>query len=746
DDVPTAVDDEATQGDEDSDVVYNVMSNGDGTSDTEGADGATLTGATVNTGAGSVSFLSNGQVTYNPVDGETGTVIIDYTITDGDNDTADATLTINLGEDSKPTVSVTDGTVDEAALSDGSNSGSTAETDTGTFTIGTGDDSLQTLTVGGVDVTAGGVVNGEYGDLTVTNTGGVYTWSYTLSDNTTDHTTQGTSTDGIKDDFSVVVTDSDDSVSSADTLTVTVQDDVPTAVDDEATQGDEDSDVVYNVMSNGDGTSDTEGADGATLTGATVNTGAGSVSFLSNGQVTYNPVDGETGTVIIDYTITDGDNDTADATLTINLGEDSKPTVSVSNAAVDETNGKTSIDGTLDVDFGNDLAGATVELSATGATWDGTDTLNADDGSWKIVNNANGTYTFTQLLIMTHSGAEDAEIVLNIGVTATDSDNSVDNASSFTVTVYDDGPVVTDKDGVINLSAGDSLEVLAYDLGEDALGGVVFSLDSSSVPLTSGDQAILTESIDTGNGLESFVGYIDLDTDGIYDVGEEVFTITPTNSNADGTYEITLSADNVLDLPTSKVELSFTGISAGGPTESVDVGSDLTISIVDAGTTVNTSNGFIGINNNVMNDNGGGETILYTFNNGLLINDLQLDIKDVGGSGDTLTWTVYNSVDNTTESGPLTINGNGLSDPISPTIDFDSVELFVTSGDFKIGGITYTDLGDPQDVMMQFGYDATDADGDVVSGSIDVTVSASTGTNITGSDLLTHSDANIDVS
>ncbi|WP_170177284.1 hypothetical protein, partial [Aliarcobacter cibarius] len=54
-----------------------------------------------------------------------------------------------------------------------------------------------------------------------------YTWSYTLDGNTT-HTTQGANIDGIKDEFSVTVKDSDGDTSAANTLTVTIKDDVPT--------------------------------------------------------------------------------------------------------------------------------------------------------------------------------------------------------------------------------------------------------------------------------------------------------------------------------------------------------------------------------------------------------------------------------------------------------------------------------------------------------------------------------------
>ncbi|MBS8271973.1 hypothetical protein DYI26_25220, partial [Halomonas litopenaei] len=73
-------------------------------------------------------------------------------------------------------------------------------------------------------------------------------------------------------------------------LTIAIGDDGPSAVAD-TTSTAEDTAVSYNVLSNSDDTSDTQGADGATLTAASVQGGAsvGSVSFASNGEITFTP-------------------------------------------------------------------------------------------------------------------------------------------------------------------------------------------------------------------------------------------------------------------------------------------------------------------------------------------------------------------------------------------------------------------------------------------------------------------------
>ncbi|KKJ75144.1 hypothetical protein WH95_19980, partial [Kiloniella litopenaei] len=156
--------------------------------------------------------------------------------------------------DTTPTISVdtTDGVVSEAALPDGTSpGGAEGLTASGTFDIdanGTdtsGGDTLAKVEVQNengawVDVTGGGTVSGDYGELVVSVDGsGNYSWTYTLSDNTTDHTDTST-TDGdgdrgaddtVPDNFGVRVTDSDGDQSTS-TFSVTVEDDGPVAEDD----------------------------------------------------------------------------------------------------------------------------------------------------------------------------------------------------------------------------------------------------------------------------------------------------------------------------------------------------------------------------------------------------------------------------------------------------------------------------------------------------------------------------------
>ena len=255
DDVPSAADDGLVAVAEDTAVTIAVLSN-----DTRGADGVNpATGVALGTvlaAKGVAVVNADGTITYTPNAGAEGADSFTYTITDGDGDKSTATVTLNIAADSVPSVTVTDVTVDEAGLPArgsepaGSNSGTASETAGGGFTIGTGNDTLAKVEVQDkngvwIDVTAGGTVAGATGTLTVTALAGVYSYSYTLTDNLATHPdtlVDGDSDRGAADPlagdaFAVRVTDNEGDVSATDTINVTVLDDGPSAAISAANAG-----------------------------------------------------------------------------------------------------------------------------------------------------------------------------------------------------------------------------------------------------------------------------------------------------------------------------------------------------------------------------------------------------------------------------------------------------------------------------------------------------------------------------
>ena len=247
-------------------VTGNVLT--DGTADVFGADGAATT-----VPAGGVTGVAAGNNTSSPVSGGVGVPVAGsfgvltlnadgsysydgnpnavlpagatdtfvYTITDGDGDTSTVTLTITL-TNSSLAASNDDLTVNEAALSSGSNPSSTAETVTGTV--------VDNVTPGVAPYTYALVSSptGTHGTLTF-NADGSY--SYTLT-STVDGATadNGITTENNVETFTYQVTDADGNTATS-TITIDVTDDIPTAQADTNSVV-EGAIVTGNVLTDGD--------------------------------------------------------------------------------------------------------------------------------------------------------------------------------------------------------------------------------------------------------------------------------------------------------------------------------------------------------------------------------------------------------------------------------------------------------------------------------------------------------------
>ncbi|MCP4342676.1 MAG: hypothetical protein GY799_28290, partial [Desulfobulbaceae bacterium] len=242
DDVPLAEDDIFNQTSQNAAVVFTAADLI--LDDEQGADGATVTDVTLTSAnGGSLVEGPSGTWTYTPVAGEEADATFTYTITDGDGDTSTANGTIDLLDDIGISVRVNtdDGNVDESSLRPVPTGDATAN---GDFTF-TGDPAA-TLSIDGVDIdlSVPGVtpaIAGSYGNLVVTVDGsGNASWEYTLT------SVPDVDAVSVPDTFSVTVTDEDGDVSTpAQSLTVTIVDDVPLAEDDIFNQTSQNAAVVF---------------------------------------------------------------------------------------------------------------------------------------------------------------------------------------------------------------------------------------------------------------------------------------------------------------------------------------------------------------------------------------------------------------------------------------------------------------------------------------------------------------------
>ncbi|WP_268800190.1 retention module-containing protein [Pseudomonas huanghezhanensis] len=355
--------------------------------------------------------------------------------------------------DNGVTLGVSQLTLNEANLANGSNPDSSALTQTGTVKV-TAPDGLQTLTVGGISVIVDGVMMANPqsvtlpsgSTLTINNynpTTGEVSYSYTL--NTPETHNQGDGTIN-NEQIAVHAVDSDGDIADGN-INVVVLDDVPHADADMANvaPGEE---VSTNILLN-----DTAGADGAGPSGLiigvraggdgsqpvnggvnTVITGLfGTLIVDANGDATYHSdpslVGANGGQDVFTYTIRDADGDTSTTTITVNIDAPCPPIACNDH---DVTVQESALDMNKD---GQDLApGKVIGSNPGSAAETGTGTV-ADS-----LQGGNGTLTFTL------NNADNGTAQGNYGVLHLNADGSYTytlTSAPQTTPAANDGPNIT---------------------------------------------------------------------------------------------------------------------------------------------------------------------------------------------------------------------------------------------------------------------------------------------------------------
>ena len=354
---------------------------------------------------GSVNIAAGGGYTYtlNTTDvrvqhlanGETLTDSFVYTITDSDGDTSTTTLVITInGTDDVPAIAPVDGngaitgqaTVYEAGLASGSTPSATTETTNGTITL-SAKDGLTSVTIGGTIITQATlltsgsttpvtintvegtlVINGfTPTDATHQDGSGTINYTYTLNAQQAHTVVQGNNE--LTDTIALIVTDRDLDTANG-TLTVTIIDDVPTAVIETELSGlvegaltaatSDGSDAAHaNLLTNDAVSADTTiyinqitylnessvSTNAAITNGGstTVDTINGSLTVYSDGRWSFTP-DGSVAnplnadaTDTFTYRIVDADGDTSSATKTFSIADGANPTIAPASLTVSET-------------------------------------------------------------------------------------------------------------------------------------------------------------------------------------------------------------------------------------------------------------------------------------------------------------------------------------------------------------------------------------------------------------------------
>ncbi|QZD91827.1 VCBS domain-containing protein [Qipengyuania xiapuensis] len=561
-------------------IAGNVMT-GDGTdtgaagADEEGADGASVTGFSGTGGSGSagdsidgdygtLTLEADGSYTYTRFDDAPGGVsdVFEYTLTDADGSTATATLTIEIGDSTPEITRLPSGDaetlVDEAGLpartgeSEGSDEPADSETVAGTISF-VSPDGVDSVEINGVVVTGPGQTF-DVGEGTLTITGydpdaGTITYEFTLEDNT--------SGDDVSYDVDLTVTDLDGDTATG-TFTISVTDDVPTANDDSATQDAEDAPVTVDVFTNDVQGADSVQLDAIALVDGTL-TGAGSVAYNGDGTFTYTPAPGEEGTVTFDYSITDGDGDVSTATVTITLLPDSTPEITIEGADIvyesglgargsepagsDEASDSEFTGGIFNLNTGGDTV-ASLVINGVDVTGGGTVTTAR---GVLTVTGSGSDYTYTYELTDNTLSDPDSDTFTMV---VTDSDGDTDQ-TTIVITIVDDSPSA--EDDANGIAAGEYGPVGGNVLDNDTQGA-----DGATVTSYTGANG----SGSAGDTIQGEYGTLTIEADGSYtytrDAGTEggvtdTFSYIITDGDGDtATANLVITiADSpvVLDLP-----------------------------------------------------------------------------------------------------------------------------------------------------------------------------------------------------
>ena len=332
---------------ENTSVTTDVIANDTDTdsSDTLSLQGGTaiLNSATLDSDSSAITITdatvtqSGNNITFNPgsdfnflADGETATVVIDYVVIDdnGGSDNSTLTITVTGTNDGPVAVADTDATTENASVTTDVIANDTDVDATDTLTLQTGSAILNSATL---DSDSSSIT---ITDATVTQSGN----NVTFNPGSDFNFLAAGETATVVIDY-VVIDGNGGSDNSTLTITVTGTNDGPIAVADLGGTN-EGTSATFDVLAND---TDPDASDSLSITSALITTGSGSVSIVSD-EIVYDPgtsydslADGETATVIVDYTISDGNGGTDNSTLTITVtGTNDGPVAVADTDATDE--------------------------------------------------------------------------------------------------------------------------------------------------------------------------------------------------------------------------------------------------------------------------------------------------------------------------------------------------------------------------------------------------------------------------
>nr|WP_314443622.1 Ig-like domain-containing protein [uncultured Sphingomonas sp.] len=663
-----------------------------------------VAGLTVNAD-GTFSFDPSNAAYDALAEGETQTVIANYTVTDADGVTSTSTLTITVTGTNDAPIAVAD--VDAGVEGDGILTGSVADNDSDaddgaelTYTL---DEPVAGLTLNEDGTYSFDLNDPAYNDLAVGEEREVVA-TYTVSDGE-----GGTSTSTL-------------------TITVTGSNDAPVAVDDTDTAVEDGAIVTGSVAAND---SDPDTSDELTysldepVAGLTLNAD-GSYSFDPTDAAYDDIADGETRTVVATYTVSDGNGGTDTATLTITVTGTNDAPIAVA-----------------DVDAGVEgdgiLTGSVADNDSDAD--DGAElTYTLDEPVAGLTLNEDGTYSFdlNDPAYNDLAVGEEREVVATYTVSDGEGGTST-STLTITVTGSNDAPVaVDDTDTAVEDGAIVTGSVAANDSDPDTSDELTYSLDEPVAGLTL-----------NADGSYSFDP-----TDAAYDdiADGETRTVVATYTVSDGnggtdTATLTITVTGTAEGPIAAPDTATATEDGAVVTGSLAANDDLTeadapvnYALVNAvaGLTVNADGTFsFDPSDAAYDDLAEGETreVVATYS-----------VTDADGrsSTSTLTITVTGTNDAPVAVATAVAATEGVTPPVTGTLGAtdadDGDELTFTLND-PVPGLTvnadgtfsfdptdpaYESLAEGEQQVIEAEFTVTDAEGETSTSTLTITV---TGTN-----------------
>ncbi|WP_206483423.1 Ig-like domain-containing protein [Thalassotalea sp. G2M2-11] len=322
------------------------------------------------------------------------------------------------------------------------------------------------------------------------------------------------------DSFTFTVTDDDGGVSSAATVTITVNNvnDAPTAVNDTATVAEDSTNNTIAVLVN-----DSD-PDNDVLSVISASASSGQVSINTNGTLSFTPAANFSGTVTITYTISDGNGGTSTATVTVTVTDvNDIPVATPQSLSVDEDNPLTI---TLS---GTDDDGTVVSYTQATNPTNGVLTGDIPNLTYTPASNFFGEDSFT-FTVTDDQGAISLEGTISITVNPV---NDVPVATDDTTSTQEETPVVIDILSNDVDPEGKLIPSSVVIIKEPSHGDITISPTSGTVTYTpdlnfNGEDTLSYQVSDNENAITN-IANVTIEVINVNDAPEAVSDVATTN-------------------------------------------------------------------------------------------------------------------------------------------------------------------------------------------------------------------------